>query len=304
MDYYSKYLKYKTKYNNTKIQQTGGADNIQIRLPSGEWVPAREYQKTAFRRFKNPDNPYRGETRYDYDVNGVTFTINRIGDRYHGGIYMIKEDGSNVPIADWNDVKVFLLDQPVVNWYDSRNYQAWAYYDFIYSNDPTREYKSKRTPGNPNHIEIPIDGISANIIFSISRNDNGTIFYERSDIGRTRTRMSDNQYTRSGYLGYYHRMTDDPGIFVVPAGQVVGQPVAAVGPNNYLPIPPDVVVSQTVNEDIMCVVCNTNKQNIRLLPCKHTNTCSQCYVRIIKPRECPMCRGHIDSIIKYTPIEG
>jgi len=72
------------------------------------------------------DNPFRGEREefiYDNDLQGfdkIKFTIRRIGDKYHGGIFMIRENGSIIPIADWNDVKVFLLDQPNVNWYDAR----------------------------------------------------------------------------------------------------------------------------------------------------------------------------------------
>ena len=189
-------------------------NNIKIKIESGIWVPAHYSQIEAFKKFKNIGNS-SGETKYENN-NGIKFTINRIGDKFHGGIYLTHENGQQYPIADWNDVKVFLLDQTPVNWYNARNYQQWAYFDFIYNNDPIRKYKTKGTSGFENHIEIPINGIPINIVFSISRNDNNTIFYERNDIRRTRIRISDNQSARTGYYWYYRRMTDDIGMIIMP----------------------------------------------------------------------------------------
>ena len=124
--------------------------NIKIRLDSGEWVDARSYQKDAFKQFKNICCE-REEFIYDNGLQGfdkIKFTIRRIGDRYRGGIFIIRENGSISPIADWNDVKVFLLDRPNVNWYDARNYQTWAYFDYIYSGAAIRKYQ-KGYPSNP-----------------------------------------------------------------------------------------------------------------------------------------------------------
>ena len=183
--------------------------DIKIKLDTDIWVPARNYQIEAFKNFKNIENPYIGEKRYEYNNNGIKFTVDRIGDKYHGGIYLIREDGTQSPIADWNDVKVFLLNKPNVNWYSANPYQTRAYFDFVYGADTIRKYKSKGTRGYLDHIEIDIDGILSGIIFTIMRNDNGTICYENNDAKHTQIRISDNEQARRGYLGFYHRITDD-----------------------------------------------------------------------------------------------
>ena len=58
-------------------------------------------------------------------------------------------------------------------------------------------------------VEIDIDGLPPNIIFSISRNDNNSVYYERNDGNRARVRICDNNSARIGYRGYYARMTSD-----------------------------------------------------------------------------------------------
>jgi hypothetical protein len=303
-----KYLKYKSKYNTLKTNQIGGADDIRVRLPTGQWIEARWYQKIAFKRFKNKEAlvaaqyGYHREEEYKYDYNegGYKFTITRNvpDNRYYDKIYIVRDDGTNMPIADWQDVKVFLTDLQPVNWYNSRGYQTWAYFDFVYSGDYVRHYKSRGTIGHPNNIEIPLDGFDIQIVFSLSRNRNGTIFYQKDDAGRTKVRISDIESERSAYLYIYNRL-----IYHDPAPIHAPVLVPAHGQGLYLPIPADVVVTQTLNDDIMCSICNDNKQNIRFIPCGHTNTCSQCYIHIQHPRECPMCRGQINSIVKYTPVE-
>ena len=60
-------------------------------------------------------------------------------------------------------------------------------------------------------VEIEIDGLPPNIIFSISRNDNNSVYYERNDGNRARVRICDNHAARIGYRGYYSRMTSDIG---------------------------------------------------------------------------------------------
>jgi hypothetical protein len=312
MDFHLKYLKYKNKYlelkKNMKYNLNGGAaaaaaaapapvDDIRIRLEDGRWVPAKEYQRYAFRQYRDVIEPFAAGVNKEYHYNqyGYKFTIKRIGDKFHGGIYLIRTDGSMAPIVDWNDVKVFLLDMVPVEWYGARNYQTWAYFDFMYSGAAERKYKTIGTAGHADHIEIPIEGLDAGIVFSMSRNPNGTIFYEKDDAGNTRVRISDNEPARRAYYAFYRRMTDDVGMVVVPPFAA-----AAAAAGGKLPIPADVVVEKTLDDDVMCVVCNDNKQNIQFLPCKHTTVCSVCYLQMVKPRECPMCRGNINQIVKYT----
>lgn len=170
-------------------------DNIKVKTVEGIWVDAKEHQKVAFRTFKNAKNPCDGEVDYISD----NITIKRIGDKYHGGIHII-EDGVSLPIADWNDVKVFLLDK--VGWYNAIVHQTWAYFDFIYSGDAYRKYKSK-TGGsscllqNKNYIPVQVDYLPPNLVFSLGRDENGTIYYEMNDEYKTRLRISDNEKART-----------------------------------------------------------------------------------------------------------
>jgi hypothetical protein len=269
--------------------------NIKIKLPNNEWVPARDYQTEAFLNFKR--GLLNVNQSYNYNNgHGITFAIKRIGNEHHGGIHIIRDDKTTLPIADFNDVKIFILDCAVVEWYGTRNYQTWAYFNFIYGTEHVRKYKSKGTYGHNDHIEIPINGLQPGIIFLMSRNDNGTIFYERNDNVMTKVRISDNEQARRGYLGFYRRITGDFGPTVVHNNAHNQNTI-----NTHLQIPHDVQVSVTSNENYMCIICNNNKKNIQFVPCNHTHTCSQCYMRLDKPTECPICKQNINSIVKYTP---
>lgn len=239
------------------------------------------------------------EQPYNYD-NGlvgpgnIKFTIQRIGDEHFGGIHIKRPDGSTTPIADMNDVQVFLINlHPVADWVDARAYQKWAYFDFLYSRDLIRHYKSCGSALGIPGIEIPIPNLAPNIIFSMSRNDNGSIYYERNDAIRSRVRISDNHHARMGYCGFFSRMTDNSG-FLHP----IAHPVAYLA---RLPIPVAVIAVQTNIEEFQCCICFDIQQNIRYQPCNHTITCSTCYLRQEKPRECALCKQFIQNIIQYTP---
>jgi hypothetical protein len=87
----------------------------------------------------------------------------------------------------------------------------------MYDNKVRKTYSSKYStylayPANTrasNVVEIDIDGLPPNIIFSISRNDNNSVYYERNDGNMARVRICDNNSARIGYRGYYARMTSD-----------------------------------------------------------------------------------------------
>ena len=325
MNYEKKYLKYKKKYTELTRNQIGGNMNIMVRISANFWAPARDYQESAFKRFKQ-----NGERPYDYDnrmsgVNQIKFTIKRIGDEHHGGIYMLKSDGTTSPIADWNDVKCFIVDIPgsPVNWRPARAYQTWAYFDFIYSSDRERRYYKWAQHATPhgtieipiekliNEQDVPIDYISTAVNFRISRNDNGTIFYEKDNSSRSRVRISDNDHARHGYAGFYMRMTEPIDFTVIPASHdMFGfAPNPSVHGQSFPQLPVGIIVKKTQNDEIMCAICNDNEQNIQFLQCGHHITCSECYLQlvkppIVKPPICPYCRGLITGIQKYTPPQS
>jgi len=206
---------------------------------------------------------------------------------------------------DCADVKVFLQDAETVNWYPARNYQMWAFRDFIY--DPARPerkfYASKhsshlffqRGSSNRTVTDIDIDGLSPNIIFSISRNDNGSVYYERNDAQGTRVRICDHEGARAGFRGFYNRITMDPGIIVTPPPQPI-HPVPSYTSSSALELPPFISAIPTSVEEDQCIMCYENRKNITFSPCAHNITCSVCYPKLVKPRECPVCKQAISSL--------
>jgi hypothetical protein len=240
------------------------------------------------------------------------------------------DTGGTYAIMDCADVKVFLQDAETVNWYPARNYQMWAFRDFIY--DPARPerkfYASKhsshlffqRGSTNRNVNDIDIDGLSPNIIFSISRNENGSVYYERNDAQGTRVRICDHEGARAGFRGFYNRITMDPGIIVTPPTQSpptqspptqspptqsppTQSPPHPVPSYSYtassgipLQLPPGISAQKTNVEEEQCILCYENAKNIAFSPCGHNVTCSECYTKLIKPRECPVCKQGITSL--------
>jgi len=129
--------------------------------------------------------------------------------------YYIIIDDIKYPIADWDNVYVFLYDIDKPNWIKARSYQTWAFYDFIYKNDNSILYASKNSnllnyiELQSNARELPFDDLENNIIFTMHYNENNSISYEKNDIYKTNIRISNNNNERSYYLGFYNRMTSD-----------------------------------------------------------------------------------------------
>jgi hypothetical protein len=248
---------------------------IKIRYNNSYWIHANQDYCQAYQNYKNqpiyhPEEP----------VTTGRLTVYRTNNDVYLPTYI--RDGTAVyPIADFEDVRVFLLDLHPIDWYAARNYQVWAYYDFMYDNQQRKTYASKYSIRSHSFVEIDIDGLPPNIIFTISRNENNSVYYERNDERGTRVRICDSHIARIGYRGFYTRMTMDVGMIVTPPPL----PQLAVSSLDELP-PPE----QTDIEEEQCIMCYTNKKNITLSPCNHNIMCSTCYVKLAKKNECPICR--------------
>ena len=271
-----------------------------------QWVPAPPDFAAAYMQYKSrpaysPEVPSNYENRFlVYRVENNCYMPTRI---------QRSDTGDTHAIMDCADVKVFLQDAETVNWYPARNYQMWAFRDFIY--DPARPerkfYASKhsshlffqRGSSNRNVTDIDIDGLSPNIIFSISRNDNGSVYYERNDAQGTRVRICDHEGARAGFRGFYNRITMDPGIIVTPPPQPLQQPIHPVPSytsSSALELPPGISAQKTSVEEDQCILCYENRKNIAFSPCAHQVMCSECYPKLVKPRECPVCKQAIASL--------
>lgn len=271
-----------------------------------QWVPAPPDFAAAYMQYKSrpaysPEVPSNYENRFlVYRVENNCYMPTRI---------QRTDTGDTYAIMDCADVKVFLQDAEPVNWYTARNYQMWAFRDFIYdSARPARKfYASKysshlffqRGSSAQSVTDIDIDGLPPNIIFSISRNDNGSVYYERNDAQGTRVRICDHEGARAGFRGFYNRITMDPGIIVTPPQQPIQQaqqPVLSYSASSLLQLPPLISAVQTSVEEDQCILCYENAKNITFSPCAHTIACSECYSKLIKPRECPVCKQAIESL--------
>ena len=270
---------------------------------SAQWVPAPPEWAAAYLQYKARPM-YSQELPFNY--NNQFLVYRQENNHYMPTRIQCSDTGDVHPIMDCADVRVFLQDATPVNWYPARNYQMWAFRDFIY--DPERperkfyasRYSShlffQRGSSNRTVVTIDLDGLPPNIIFSMSRNENGSVYYERNDAHGTRVRICDHEGARAGFRGFYTRLTMDPGIIVTPPQQQQQVPSYTVSSAVPLQLPPGLVAQKTNVEEDQCILCYDNAKNLTFSPCAHAVMCSECYVQQIKPRECPVCRQGIASL--------
>lgn len=257
---------------------------IQVLLDNGQWTIARDYQANAFNSFI-----INQEELSNYNMQGYKFSIQRI----YNKIILTRENGSIMPIFDGDLVKVFLIAHH--QWMQARDYQIWAYRDFVYKNAPEVYYKSNGSTNlDPNitYVVLDIPNLEPDIVFRMSRNDNGTIFYEKNNINKTKVRISDNINEQRYYLNYVMRLTNQD--MVVNNNPTLGHISVPVV------IPTGLNLIETNNDDIACVVCNIYKKNIKYLPCNHIHTCSHCTKHIMDNGLliCSICRAVVNKIEK------
>lgn len=215
--------------------------------------------------------------------------------------------GRAIPIMDFADISVFITDQVVVgggraNWFPARSYQAWAYRDFMY--DPLRSIRKSYMSRGTFHIAyagddrilanqivtIPIAGIDSNIVFTIRRNENDSVSFERNDAIGSNSRICDNEYARAGYLGFYTRITMDPGMIVIPPAAAAAEAVALLSTGHLS------ALEETDDTEHQCILCVRYRVNARFSPCEHQVCCSACYSQLSK-NECPVCRAEITRVM-------
>jgi hypothetical protein len=217
-----------------------------------------------------------------------------------------------IPIIDLNDIYVFLTDHPPNDptWISARSYQIWAYRDYVYDRNRMvkKSYMTRGTDPfvyeNDIHIlanqmvTIDVANVSPNIVFNISRNDNNSVYYERNDTMRRRIRICDSQFARIGYLGYYTRLTMDPGMFVNYPPELPSIPSAssALLSIAHLPDPEEIADDGDDGHADQCILCVKYRVNARFSPCEHQVCCGLCYSKMTK-NECPVCRAEITRVM-------
>lgn len=252
---------------------------------NNNWQQANSEQQQAYLNFVN-ENRY---VEQPINVNGIH--IYRPENDPYNPIYMNYQDNHFIPLIDWNNIKVFLMDGPGSqrpNWFQARNYQAWSYIHFIYNNVPIMNYSSRGTPlnliKNPNTI-IDIPNLEPEIVFTISRNDNNSVYYERNDDSQRRFRICDNDKARSGYLGWYTRMT-------MPIAMSFSYENVVY---SSLVLPTQQTEITNIEEE-QCILCYKNKKNIKFIPCQHLVICASCYPKLTKSTECIICKNTINEL--------
>jgi len=212
-----------------------------------------------------------------------------------------------IPIIDLNDIYVFLTDHPPnePNWVAARSYQIWAYRDYVYDRFRSikKSYMTRNTYPfvyqNDDHmlvnqmVTIDVANVPANIVFNISRNDNNSVYFERNNQFRTRVRICDSQFARIGYLGFYTRLTMDPGMIVIYPPEL--PPIPSASPN-LLSVSHLSALEETTDEEHQCILCVRYRVNARFSPCEHQVCCSDCYSKMSK-NACPVCRAEITRVM-------
>jgi len=258
-------------------------DGVLIKIKyRNNWINASNEQVQLY-------NEYRQQNRYrEIPLQSNNITIFRENNNPHRGTY-IQINNAKYPICDWNDVKLFLTNQDPVDWYRAREYQAWAFFDYIYDDKPVKTYASYGSPiSDTTATTIDVHGTTQGIIFKIGRNDNDSIYFERNDINQSKSRISDNEWSRLGYRGFYNRMTMDPGMIVIPPPP---------NPPQKMELPSNLQIEETHDENLQCLLCAFNKINIKFMPCAHAVECSACYTKMEK-NMCPVCKTEITAILK------
>jgi hypothetical protein len=281
------------------------------------------YSKDGITIFRTDNDAYM-PTFYRWDGQDDTNTIRR-------NEYVFPEnDGERnqevtpnpTPIIDFNDIYIFLVDgvtgpgsRSGAGWVKARNYQTWAYIDFIYDTRVRKCYASQYSSylafpagfDNANVVTIDIDRLTPNIIFSVSRNDNNSVYYEKNDASHTRVRICDNELARAGFLGFYTRITMDVGMIITPPpasyadahahahSHTISSPGSALICSGVQPP----MIDLTDNEEHQCIMCYENKKNVRFYPCNHVISCYRC-VQQMNKCECPVCKSTIHTI-QYSP---
>ena len=233
-------------------------------------------------------NKYIHENRFYREIPYTegNITIFRNNNDPYNPIY-ISIDNHTYPICDWHNVKVFLTNMEPVDWYIARDYQTWAFFDYMYDNKPLKRYVSRGSIITPNDTVIDVEHLVPNIIFTMGRNDNNSIYYERNDTINSHVRISDCEWARLGYRGFYTRMTMDPGIIITP-------PTPSIL-DNKINLPEGIEVIETNNSDEQCFFCATFKCNLLFKPCNHSMSCSDCYKKLPN-NTCPLCKTEIIAI--------
>jgi len=271
---------------------------------SDEWI--------VYRPDNDPYSPTYIVRRSDACVErfpGININLQHITSEVHE---IMENNQVSIPIIDINDIYVFLTDHPPndPDWVAARSYQIWAYRDYVYDRNRMVK-KSYMTRGtyrfvyeNDIHmlvnqmVTIDVANVPPNIVFNISRNDNNSVYYERNDTMRRRIRICDSQFARIGYLGYYTRLTMDPGMFVMYLPELPSA-FGSASPN-LLSVahlsPLEEIADADADNDQRCILCVRYRVNARFSPCEHKVCCSECYSKMSK-NECPICRAEITRVM-------
>jgi len=215
MNYEKKYLKYKKKYVQLTKKQVGGAQDIRLFI-KGEWVKGTQNHIDAFNNFKKSSSD-----TYEFDNNlsgdkHVSFSLKRKSK--FGRIYLIENDAEN-PIVDFDDVKIFFVNQEPIEWINAFKYFRWAYFDFIFSDNKERRYykwDKHETPKDAIDIptselvsgEVSVDYSTTAFDFTMYRNTDGSIYIIRKNTDTTIFPISDNDNYRNYLEEIFKKQTN------------------------------------------------------------------------------------------------
>jgi hypothetical protein len=195
-----------------------------IRIGSSQWIPAPTPAQHLWNSYLT--DPYGNKTQHtNTNKDKVMITNTKKVILRHWNPVNTPETG--IGIMDVNDIKVYLIgpslppDNPNMQpgWYPARDYQIFAYLDFMYNTDQPQQSEgvtyfasqesSNDLQGLANRYRLikNFDGVVFNIsyegdpiiIFTMKRLPNGSICYQKNDAGRTQVMISGIPIEREAY---------------------------------------------------------------------------------------------------------
>lgn len=101
-----------------------------------------------------------------------------------------------------------------------------------------------------------------------------------------------------GYAFYKNPTTHSSRLFFEMLDEVFSR--KEVKDNTYSNVDDESRDTETDVEEQKCIMCETNKKNIVLIPCSHTVGCIGCTKKLIQyTNKCPLCRTMIEDRIFY-----
>ena len=184
--------------NVLKNPEKNDGSGIRIFKENGKLQVPTAPHINAFLHLTNME--YKSNLTYKYTDKEKQYTITR--ENNTTGTYIKKHNNitgkyTKYLIGDFNNVKVFVNN----TWITARPHQAWSYFMYLEKKQDTLDFHSYGSNcEQPNSMKLPTlkqfssyYNLVPEICYTIKRDNNGYIIYEKNDEYKTQVRISDHK---------------------------------------------------------------------------------------------------------------